>query len=212
MHIKLSEEMPEEANVSLSSIIVVLKELFDKYTQATTIADAEKVSDGPSPVILPIVAFKPRRIKLKNNGIKNTFCEARLVAYSRAMTEEEYRTAREQEIKEGGKPKDELPISFRELPCARFIHEYRCCEDLNELFKQVPVAVRHAYFDEDDEHTVERVLAALGGVKSDKVSYFYNPCTCEGVITHSLAVIHEFGSIDNPWLIVTSYFSINVSK
>ncbi len=199
MLVKMSEDFAEKAQLSLSSIMVVLKEVFAKYEQPGTLEDLQKVSGGP--VMMPIVQFEPHRIHLKNNSIKNTHCEARFVVYSKRPDE----TIPAE--KEG-----DAPTIKKAPPCARFIHAERCISSREEMFKKVPGPVLNASFDHDGECTLEQLLVTLGAIPADKVSFFYTPCTCEGVITHSLAVVHEFLKEDEVEAVFTTYFSINVSK
>lgn len=197
MLIKLDPSLPESTNISLTAAFVVLKEVFGKYEQLATLKQAEEVSKGP--VVMPIVAFAPRRVKLKNNGIKNTFCEARFAVYSKRPDE----TIPPKE--EGEKP------TIKTFECLRYIHGHRTGERETTL-KSMPAPVRDAHFDEDGILTIGNLVDQLGGVPADKISFFYNPVTCEGVVTHCVAVVHEFGPTEDPQVVITSYLSINISK
>lgn len=183
MNIIIGEDLAQETSVCLSSIMVVLRELFLKYEQPTKLEDAQKVSTGQ--VIMPIVVFEPRRLRLKNNSIKNTFCHARFSVYS----------------KRPGESKE----------CLRYVLPERCGER-EAVLKKIPPSIRDAHFDEDGELSLERLLCTLDGIKADKVTYFYSPCTCEGAITHALAAVHEFHADEDVTCVMTSYFSISVSK
>lgn len=183
LKIKIKEGLDEAANVAISSIAVVLHGLFGSSDQFHSIEDAEKVSSGQ--VIMPIVAYEPKRINLKTTAIKNTFLNARYSVYSK-MPEE---------------PKK----------CSRFILEKRHLTK-DELLKALPAQIRDATFEIDGEQTFLDVLCELEGIKSDRVHFFYDPVPAEGYVIHPIAVIHEFGKVEDPYCIATAYFSIEISK
>lgn len=187
MNITIDPTFPAAANIGLTSIAIVLNDLFKKYEQPTSLLDACKVSKGF--FVLPFLVFQEKRIHLKGTSSKKvTKCSARLIAYSKKP-----------DIND--KAEDE---------CLRFIHANRCY-DKEEIFKQIPNQIREAHFDEDGEATITRLLDALGGIKADKVSYYYSACVCDGAASYRIAVVHDFGT-DKPYCTVTSYIVINGEK
>ncbi len=171
------------ANLAISAMAVLLNELFGGYEQPISLEDAEKVSTGQ--VILPIVAYGPKAIQLKTTAIKNTFCNARLAVYSKQ------------------------PDNLKQ--CLRFINKEREITK-QQLIDNIPTSVREAHFDFEGIYALINVLSSLEGIKSDRVSFFYNPCPGEGIVTHCVAVIHEFGEEGNPFCVATTYFSIEIGK
>lgn len=171
------------ANLAISAMAVLLNELFGGYEQPTSLEDAEKVSTGQ--VILPIIAYGPKAIQLKTTAIKNTFCRARLAVYSKAPND----------------PKQ----------CLRFINKEREITK-QQLIDNLPTSLREAHFDFEQMYTLISVISSLEGIKSDRVSFFYNPCPGEGSVTHCIAVIHEFGEEGNPFCVASVYFSIEIGK
>ncbi|BAW19280.1 hypothetical protein [Ralstonia phage RP31] len=181
MNIKIDPAFPEVANIGLTSIAVVLNDLFKKYEQTSSLEDAIAVSHGL--FALPFLKYQEKRIHLKGSSSKKvTYCSARLVAYSK-------------------KPDDE-----RE--CLRFLHAHRCVEK-EEVLKQIPALVREAHFDADGEITFHQLLDTLSGIKADKINYHYSSCTCEGSTSYRIGVVHEFGPEGNPYCTVTCYFVID---
>lgn len=183
MHIKILSDFTESANVGIAEIAVILNNLFGKYEQVDTLEEVEKVCQGP--VIMPIMAFGPLQILLRTKAIKNTNLVGRFAVYSK-------------------KPEDQKE-------CLRFILKERYVPREEMLLDMLP-AVRDATFKHDSDETIGDVLTKIGSIKSDKVSYYYNPFTCEGFVSHCMAVIHEFGEEDNPHCVCTSYFKVDVSK
>lgn len=183
MNIKIMDGFPEEANRSIAAIAVILNEVFEKYTQPSILEEVESITPGQ--IVLPIMTYDRKRIHLKTTAIKNTFCEARFVVYS----------------KQPDGPQ----------PCSRFVFAEKCT-DQEAMLKEMVASIRDAHFDKEGEHTLADLIITLGGIASDKASYFYNALTCEGVITHSIAVVHEFGKEGDPFCIATVYFSISVGK
>lgn len=174
---------PEAANISITTIAVVLNELFGKYTQFNSLEETEEVSTGQ--LTLPLLAFEQVRLYLKSTSIKNTYLVGRLSVYSK-------------------QPEDEKP-------CNRFILEHRC-KSLEEILKLIPAPIKDATFIKDGDITLMDILLKLSGIPGDKISYFYSLNNCEGVNTHCLAVVHEFGKENDPLCVVTSYFKVDVTK
>lgn len=183
MNFKIMSGFAEEANIGITAIAVVLNEVFKKYEQPVSLEEVEKISPGQ--LILPIMAYEHRRIHLKTKAIKNTFCEARFIAYSKQPDAKQ--------------------------ACSRFIFAEKCVTR-EAAIDAMAVPIRDAHFDKEGEETIVDLISRLGGIKSDKVSYFYCPVTCEGVITHAIAVVHEFGPEGDPFCVATAYFSISVGK
>lgn len=183
MNIIIHPDFKEVANVGISEIAVILNDLFGKYEQINTLEEAEKVCQGQ--VVMPIMAFGPLQIHLKTKAIKNTYLVGRFSVYSKQ------------------------PENQKE--CLRFILKERCVSREEVLEKILP-AVRDASFEKDGDETIADIITKLGTIKSDKVSYFYNPVTCEGLVSHCIAVIHEFGEADKPYCVATAYFKIDVNK
>jgi hypothetical protein len=183
MNIIIHPDCKEVANVGIVEIAVILNEKFGKYEQSTTLEETEKVCHGP--VVLPIMAFGPLQILLKSKAIKNTHLVGRLAVYSK-------------------KPEDTSE-------CLRFILKESCCI-LEEVLEKIPPVVRDAIFRIDEDETLGDFLVKLGSIKSDNVSYFYSTVTCEGLDSHCMAVVHEFGNGNNPYCVCTSYFRVDIGK
>jgi hypothetical protein len=183
MKIKIKEGLPEMANVGISSMAVVLKDVFLVYGQFHDIEDAEKVSDGQ--VIMPIVAYEKKRINLKTTPVRNTFCNARFAVFS----------------------KD--PKSPR--TCARFIWKKRHI-DKQTLIDQMPTSLREGTLDNDGMLPLINLLSILENIESDRVAFFYVPMPAEGYVTHCIAVIHEFGPEEDPYAVATAYLSVEMNK
>jgi hypothetical protein len=183
LKIKIKEGLPEMANVGISSMAVVLKDVFIVYDQFHDIEDAEKVSDGQ--VIMPIVAYEKKRINLKTTSIRNTFCNARLSVLS----------------------KD--PASTR--PCARFVWKKHHI-DKQKLIDEMPISLREGTLDKEGMMPLINLLSILENIPSDRVAFFYSPMPGEGYVTHCIAVIHEFGPEDDPYAIATAYLSVEINK
>lgn len=176
----MAEDLADIANVGITAMAVLLKDLFKGYEQLTPLDVAASVSTGQ--VVLPIMAFSPLEIKLKTKIPKAVKCHTRLVVYSKNPKEPE--------------------------PCSRFVHEH-VCTDRTKFLEEVPNAVLEANI--NDEYTLLDLVTTLSAVVSDKVSFFYNTSTCEGIITYQIMVVHEFGK-DNPYCISTAYLYIEVTK
>lgn len=183
MHIKILSDFTESANVGIAEIAVILNNLFGKYEQVDTLEEVEKVCQGP--VIMPIMAFGPLQILLRTKAIKNTNLVGRFTVYSK-------------------KPEDQKE-------CLRFILKERYVPREEMLLDMLP-AVRDATFKHDSDETIGDVLTKIGSIKSDKVSYYYNPFTCEGFVSHCMAVIHEFGEEGSPYCVATTYFRVDINK
>jgi hypothetical protein len=183
MKIKIQEGFPEMANLGISTIAVVLNELFGKYDQYTEPEEAEKVSTGL--ISMPIVAYEPRRINLKTTAIKNTHLDARFAVYSK----------KEEETKE----------------CLRFILKKRHITK-EEFLKQLPAMIQQGALDTEGQYQFIDFIHKLSGIPADNIQYFYNPVTCEGYVMHCMAIIHEFGKEDNVYCTATTYMSIQVNK
>lgn len=169
--------------MGIAEIAVILNNLFGKYEQVDTLEEVEKVCQGP--VIMPIMAFGPLQIHLKTKAIRNTSLVGRFSVFSK-------------------KPEDKKK-------CLRFILKERYISREEVLEKILP-AVRDATFVKDGDETLGDVLTKLGSIKADKVSYFYNPIACEGLVSHCIAVIHEFGEENNPYCVATTYLKVDVNK
>ena len=183
MHIKILSDFPESANVGIAEIAVILNDLFGGYEQVTALEEAQEVCQGQ--VVMPIMAFGPLQVLLRTKAIKNTNLIGRFSVYSK-------------------KPEDQKE-------CLRFILKERYIPREEMLLAMLP-AVRDATFKQDSDETLGDVLTKLGSIKSDKVSYFYNPVTCEGFVSHCMAVIHEFGEEGPPYCVVTAFFKVDVNK
>lgn len=183
MKIIIHPDFNEVANVGIAEIAVVLNNLFGKYEQVDTLEEVEKVCQGP--VIMPIMAFGPLLIHLKTKAIKNTHLVGRFSVYSK-------------------KPEEEKE-------CLRFILKERCISK-EEMLENILPAVRDATFVKDGDETLADFLIKVGSIKSDNVSYFHNTVTCEGLVSHCIAVIHEYGEKNNPFCTATAYFRIDVNK
>lgn len=169
--------------MGIAEIAVILNNLFGKYEQVDALEEVEKVCQGP--VVMPIMAFGPLQILLRTKAIKNTNLIGRFSVYSK-------------------KPEEQKE-------CLRFILKERYIPREEMLLDMLP-AVRDATFNQDSDETLGDVLTKIGSIKSDKVSYFYNAVTCEGVVSHCMAVIHEFGEKDNPHCVATVYLRVDVNK
>lgn len=183
MIIKLDPAFPEVANVGLTSIAVVLNDLFKKYEQTSSLEDACAVSNGL--FAMPFLKYQEKRLQLKTTSVKKMArCSARLIAYSK-------------------KPDVEGE-------CLRLIHANRCHEK-EEALKQIPAPVREAHFDSEGDVTISQLLDTLGGIVADKVSYYYGVCACDGLTSYRIAVVHEYGS-GEPYCTVTSYIVIDTGE
>ena len=183
MNIIIHPGFQEVAYVGISEIAVILNDLFGGYEQVTALEEAQEVCQGQ--VVMPIMAFGPLQILLRTKAIKNTNLIGRFSVYSK-------------------KPEDTKE-------CLRFILKERYVSREEMLLDMLP-AVRDAVFTKDSDETLGDLLTKIGSIKSDKVSYFYNPVTCEGFVSHCMAVIHEFGEEGSPYCVCTSYFKVDVSK
>lgn len=171
------------ANIGISTLAVVLQDLFGKGDQFDEIEQAEKCSTGQ--VIMPIMAYEPHRIYLKSKAIKNTFLNARYAVYSKQPNEAKQ--------------------------CLRFIREDRHITK-EEFAKMLPAPMRDATFEKEGEDTVLDFIFRLAGTQSDRVKFFYNVADGTGYNIHCMAVTHEFGEEDNPYCTATVYMSIEVGK
>lgn len=182
MNIKISEGLAEIANIGISSIAIVLTGLFKRYTQASLIDAAEKLTTGQ--VVLPILLFEPIKLQLKSKTFKTTTCDARFIVYSKQ------------------------PDSPDE--CLRFIHAERCI-DKGPFLEKIPAAILDAFTDAENESTLLDLISTLSGIDADKVTYFYSAIQCDYVTTHSIGIVHEFGK-DSPYCTATTYLSIIPTK
>jgi hypothetical protein len=183
MQIKLQEGLAEIASLAISSIAILLHELFGSHVQVSSLEAAEKVSTGP--VILPILACGPKAIKLKTTAIKNTFCNGRLAVYSKQLND----------VKE----------------CCRFVHKERHLTK-EKFIAELPVALREATFAVEDSRTLLDFIIIIANIPSDRVAFFYDPEPCEGTVTHCIGIIHEFGEETKPYCVATTYLSIEINK
>lgn len=183
MNIKIEEGFPEVANLGISTIAVVLNDLFKEYGQSDEPKDAVKVSTGL--VSMPIVAYLPSRLNLKTTAIKNTHLDGRFSVYS--------------------KQEDDA------RPCGRFILEKRHITK-EEFLKQIPKMVLEASFNHEPDFHLVDLIQKLDGIYADQTNFFYNLVTCEGYVMHCMAIIHEYGKKDNPYCVGTTYLSIQVNK
>lgn len=183
MIIKLDPSLSEAEQVCISTVPVLLQQVMGVYEQVTEFAETELVSLGLT--VLPIVAYGPHRFSLKSKTIRNPIIHARFAVYSK-------------------KPEEERQ-------CGRFVND-ESTGTLEEVLEKMPVPIREGYFDLDGESTLAVLLSALSGVKADRVKFMYSPVTCEGVISHCVAVVYEFGPDKNPNTVVTAYFNIIVGK
>lgn len=165
------------------AIALVLKKLFGKESQFDSIEDASVRSTGQ--VVMPIMAYEPRRIKLKTTAIKDTYCNARFSVFSKLL----------EDTKE----------------CSRFILPKREITK-EELLDKLPNQIKDANFDYEEQHTFFDLIQTLSAIPADKVAFFYNAVVCEGNITYCVAIIHQFGKEEDPYCVCTCYFSISVNK
>jgi hypothetical protein len=183
MKIKIKEGLAEMANIGISTLAVVLQDLFGKGDQFADVEDAEK--NQADLVIMPIMAYEPHRIYLKSKAIKNTFLNARYSVYSK-------------------QPEDKRQ-------CGRFIREDRHISK-EEFVQQLPQSIRDATFEKEGEDTVLDFILRLASAQSDRVKFFYNLANGVGYDIHCMAVTHEYGEEGNPYLVSTVYMSVEVGK
>lgn len=182
MNIKIDPDCPVAVNIGVTSIAVVLNDLFKGYEQSSTLEDEASVSQGV--LVMPLLKYKPRTLNFKGNGTKMACCTARLIVYS----------------KESDTTRD----------CLRMIHPHRC-HDKVKVLKEIPSNVREASFDEDGEITFSQLLDTLSCIDGDKINYHYNVYTGEGATMYRVGVVYEFTSTDHPCCIATAYFAIDVN-